>query len=318
MKIFVDDGSTNIKIAYSLEGEKKTFISPNSFKRGWSVAFGDKQIFNYTLDGENYTFDPISPDALSTTNVAYQYGDINVIAIHHALLKSGLEPQDVELVVTLPLAEYYDKNNQPDEDKIKRKISNVMRTVSLKNGSTFNVKDVSVLPESIPAGFEVVKKLDPTQSLLIVDLGGTTLDISQVQGKMTGISEIYGDSKVGVSIMTDAVKEALSIAKTQGSSYLADDIIIHRNDPAYLKKRINDESHITTVEKAIKESEARLINRTLGAVSNFNGYTHVMVIGGGAAIVADAIRKDTTVQKDRFFVAEDPQFALVNGLFQIG
>lgn len=118
--------------------------------------------------------------------------------------------------------------------------------------------------------------------------------------------------------MTDAVKDALSIAKTQGSSYLADDVIIHRNDSSYLKKRINDESHISTVVSALKESEASLTKRVLAAIDDFHGYTHVMVIGGGAAIVADAIQNHTPVQKDRFFVAEEPQFALVNGIYQIG
>lgn len=32
-----------------------------------------------------------------------------------------------------------------------------MRPVSLKGAETFTVKSVTVLPESIPAGFEVVK-----------------------------------------------------------------------------------------------------------------------------------------------------------------
>lgn len=65
MKIFVDDGSTNVKVAYQVEGKRKNVISPNSFKRGWSVQFGNQEIYNYTLNGENYTFDPISPDALT-------------------------------------------------------------------------------------------------------------------------------------------------------------------------------------------------------------------------------------------------------------
>ncbi|HFD2936418.1 TPA: plasmid segregation protein ParM domain-containing protein [Klebsiella quasipneumoniae subsp. similipneumoniae] len=318
MKIFVDDGSTNIKIAYLDNDKIKTVISPNSFKRGWSVPFGEQKVYNYTLDGENYTFDPISPEALTTTNVAYQYGDINVIAIHHALLKTGIKPQEVELVVTLPLAEYYDSQNQIIEENIKKKKKNVMRSVSIKGTETFNVKKVTVLPESIPAGFQLVQNLDPTQSLLIVDLGGTTLDISQVLGKMSGISKIHGDPKVGVSIMTDAVKEALSIAKTQGSSYLADDVIINRNDKEYLKNRINDEKHVDTVINALKESESKLIKRVLDAIDSFEGYTHVMVIGGGANIIADAVQKHTTVKQDRFYVAEQPQFALVNGIYQIG
>lgn len=42
------------------------------------------------------------------------------------------------------------------------------------------------MPESIPAGYEVLQELDELDSLLIIDLGGTTLDIS-------GNGEIIGD-----------------------------------------------------------------------------------------------------------------------------
>ncbi len=34
MKIFIDDGSTNIKLARLEDGDVKTLISPNSFKPG--------------------------------------------------------------------------------------------------------------------------------------------------------------------------------------------------------------------------------------------------------------------------------------------
>lgn len=42
------------------------------------------------------------------------------------------------------------------------------------------------MPESIPAGYEVLQELDELDSLLIIDLGGTTLDISQIMGKLSG------------------------------------------------------------------------------------------------------------------------------------
>ena len=71
------------------------------------------------------------------------------------------------------------------------------------------------MPESIPAGYEVLQELDELDSLLIIDLGGTTLDISQVMGKLSGISKIYGDSSLGVSLVTSAVKDALSLARTK-------------------------------------------------------------------------------------------------------
>ncbi|EOF9283177.1 plasmid segregation protein ParM domain-containing protein, partial [Klebsiella pneumoniae] len=69
MRIYVDDGSTNIKLAWKDEnGEVKTFISPNSFKPEWSLnLFGDGQSSNYVIEGEKFSFDPGSADAIVTT-----------------------------------------------------------------------------------------------------------------------------------------------------------------------------------------------------------------------------------------------------------
>lgn len=318
MKVFIDDGSTNIKLKWNEAGVVKQAISPNSFKREWAVAFGGQQAFNYALNGEHYSFDAISPEAVVTTNVAWQYSDVNVIAVHHALLNSGIAPQEVDIVVTLPLAEYYDKNNQPNETNIERKKDNLLRSVELNGGETFTLRQVDVMPESIPAGFEVVKNLDELDSLLIIDLGGTTLDISQVMGKMRGISRIFGDSSLGVSLMTSAVKDALSVARTKGSSYLADDIIIHRNDAAYLASRINDTSRIALVREAMDSAHTRLVNRVIDAVNHFEGYSHVMVIGGGAELIADAVRKHCAVREESFYQSSSSQFDLVNGMYLIG
>ncbi len=71
MKIFIDDGSTNIKMLWKEGDEVRRSVSPNSFKREWAVSFGADKVFNYSLNGENYTFDPISADAMVTTNIAW-------------------------------------------------------------------------------------------------------------------------------------------------------------------------------------------------------------------------------------------------------
>ncbi len=127
--------------------------------------------------------------------------------MHHALLTSGLPVSEVDIVCTLPLTEYYDRNNQPNTENIERKKANFRKKkITLQGGDTFTIKDVKVMPESIPAGYEVLQELDELDSLLIIDLGGTTLDISQVMGKLSGISKIYGDSSLGVSLVTSAVK----------------------------------------------------------------------------------------------------------------
>lgn len=318
MKIFMDDGSTNIKMQWETDGVSRQMLSPNSFKRQWSVPFGSQPVFNYTMNGEQYSYDPVAADAVTTTNVAWQYSDVNVVAVHHALLQTGLAACEVDIIVTLPLDEYYDRNNQPDSAAIKRKELSLLRPVTLNGGETFIIRSVAVMPESIPAGFSVLKEMDPLESLLIVDLGGTTLDISQVTGKMSGITRIFGDATIGVSLMTTAVRDVLRMARTPGSSFLADDIIIHRHDDSYLAGRINDMSRLPDIKSTLAESEHRLTQRVINAVSSFEGYTHVMVIGGGAEIVAEAVRQHCGIRPERFFKTTSPQFDLVNGMFEIG
>lgn len=316
--MFIDDGSTNVKLAWHDKDCVKTHLSPNSFKREWSVAFGDKPVFNYTMNGEQYSYDPIAPEALKTTNIAWQYSDVNVVAVHHALLQTGLTPCEVDITVTLPLTEFYDQNNQPAAANIEKKKASLLRPVSLNGGESFKIRSVSVMPESIPAGFELLSELDLLDSLLIVDLGGTTLDISQVRGRMSGITRIHGDATIGVSLVTTAVADALRIAGTRGSSYLADDIIVHRNDDAYLERRINDLSRVSLVKSTITESLERLTQRVLSAMAAFEGYTHVMVIGGGAEIIAEAVRTHCGVRAERFYKTDSSQFDLVRGMIAIG
>ncbi len=92
MKIFIDDGSTNIKLAWLEDGDVKTLISPNSFKPEWSFSLlDDAAPANYEIDGEKFSFDPLSADAVVTTETRYQYSDVNVVAIQHALQQTGLK-----------------------------------------------------------------------------------------------------------------------------------------------------------------------------------------------------------------------------------
>lgn len=206
MRIYIDDGSTHIKMLWEQHGRTFTHISPNSFKRGWSATFGNGKPFNYTTGKEKYSFDLISPDSLTTSNIEWQYSQLNAVAVHHALLTSGLTSQCVDIVVTLPLAEFYDEDSQYRLDNIARKKQSLMQPVRLNDGSVFTLTRVTVRPESIPAGITLCDQLSSSNSVLIVDLGGTTLGISQVAGQMSSVSRIYGDPALGVSLVTDEVQ----------------------------------------------------------------------------------------------------------------
>lgn len=317
MRIYVDDGSTNIKLAWKEDGKVKTLISPNSFKPEWSLnLFSDGAAANYEIEGEQFSFDPASADAVVTTETRYQYSQVNVVAIHHALQQSGIRPQPVDVVVTLPLSEYLTSQFQQNKENIERKKASIKRAVTVQGSDSFTIGKVSVLPESIPAGFSVLTGLEDDDSLLIVDLGGTTLDVSHVRSQMTGITKTYCDPKIGVSIVTDGVKNVLA-GNTRISSLHADNIIMHRNDAGWLAKRLVDAGQRKTVTDAIKDKERILISRVTDALTRFTGYTHVMCVGGGAEMVAEAVQQATKAPEGRFFTSDDPQLALVLGMLEM-
>ncbi|HBY0954442.1 TPA: StbA family protein, partial [Klebsiella pneumoniae] len=235
MNIYCDDGSTNVKLAWFEGNELQTRVSANSFRHGWKVAEFSAATFNYQVGTLKYTWDSVSRDAIPTTNVEYQYGDLNLLAVHHALLNSGLEPQPVSLTVTLPLSEYYDGDCQRNEENIRRKRENLMRELVLNKGRAFTVTDVKVMPESLPAAFSRLAELKPgpAETTLIIDLGGTTLDAGVIVGQFDDISAVHGNPSVGVSQVTRAAAGALRAADSETSALIADTVIRNRNDRQY-------------------------------------------------------------------------------------
>lgn len=188
----------------------------------------------------------------------------------------------------------------------------------LNDGHFFTITRVTVRPESIPAGIALCDQLSATDSVLIVDLGGTTLDISQVAGQMSSVSRIYGDPALGVSLVTNEVQQALRKAGMALSRYNVDRLIIKRFDDTYLANNINDPRAVDGIKQAIHSVITRYRVRVLEAINRFKGYTHVAVVGGEACLLADDIRTHVKLREDRFFVAQDPLFVLVHGLKAIG
>ena len=267
-----------------------------------------------------YSWDRVSRDAVSTTNVEYQYGDLNLLAVHHALLNSGLKPQDVTLTVTLPLSEYYDQDCQKNEENIARKKANLLRDISLNKGEVFNVLDVIVMPESLPAAFSRLSEIQPGagETTLIIDLGGTTLDAGVIVGKFEDISAIHGNPTIGVSQVTRAAQAALRAADTETSPLIADQVIRSRKDRAFLNSIINDASRIDYVVDKIEEAIESLGVRIVSELTNFRNVNRVLLTGGGATLIEDAIRSAWPLAKDRVEVISEPQLALAReiALFQ--
>jgi plasmid segregation protein ParM len=319
INVYCDDGSTNVKLAWFDKEKLNTAVSPNSFRHGWKVDFSGG-VFNYQIGAIKYAWDSVSREAVSTTNIEYQYGDLNLLAVHHALLNSGLPAQNVTLTVTLPLSEYYDQDCQKNEANIRRKKDNLLREITLNRGDVFTISDVVVMPESLPAAFSRLAQLQPGagETTLIIDLGGTTLDAGVIVGQFEDISAIHGNPAVGVSQVTRAAQAALRAAESETSPLIADQVIRNRKDRAFLDSIINDASRIDYVIDKIEEAIGSLGARVVSELTGFRNVNRVLLTGGGAPLIEETIRKAWPLAQDRIEIIPDPQLALAReiALFQ--
>lgn len=315
MHICCDDGSTNVKLAWYMAGNLHTTLSPNSFRPGWKIdGIGSRRTYNYSVDGLKYTFDDVSQQAISTTNIEYQYGDTNLLAVHHALLNSGIEPQSVKLTVTLPISEFYTDDCQKNAVNIQRKIDNLLRPVTLNKGDAFTVTAVEVMPESLPAVFSLLvqENVGPLETSLVIDLGGTTLDAGVIVGQFDDVTAIHGNPTLGVSMVTQAALTALRMADSDTSAYVADTVIQRRHDRAFLSQLINDASRVDDVIAAIEHGITRLGDRVVNELAQFRHVNRVWLVGGGAPLIESAVRKAWKLSAERITLVENPQMALAS------
>jgi plasmid segregation protein ParM len=317
MNIFCDDGSTNVKLAWFKGSELESFLSGNSFRNGWKVeGMGSSRTYNYLLDGQKYTYDPVSEAAISTTHIEYQYSDVNVLAVHHALLTSGLPVQDVSLTVTLPISEFYTQDCQKNLLNIQRKIDNLMRPVTLNKGESFTIVSVDVMPESLPAVFTrlVTDKVGQYEKSLVIDLGGTTLDIGVIVGQFEDVSSIHGNSRIGVSLVTKPVLSALRMASSDTSAMIADELIKRRNDAEFVSQVINDESKKSLVLETIESAITSLGEQVVDELREYRNVNRIYIVGGGASLIAPAITKSWQHLGDKVVLMDEPQTALVKAI----
>jgi plasmid segregation protein ParM len=69
----------------------------------------------------------------------------------------------------------------------------------------------------------VKDSVGPYESL-VIDLGGTTLDVGVIVGQFDSVSAIHGNSDIGVSLVTNAALTALKMASSNTSAMVADEL----------------------------------------------------------------------------------------------
>jgi len=316
LTISVDDGSTNAKVSW-FDGQKiQTIINPNSFRKGWKSAAlrTDKVISNYLIGETKYTYDMTSDKALETTHIDYQYSDLNLLSVHHALLKTGIKPQPVKIVATLPITAYYNADDcQKNEVNIERKKKNLMRPILLNKGELFKVVAVEVMPESVPAVLStlVESNINEFSRTLVIDIGGTSVDSAVIVGKFDEISNIYGNNEIGVGLVTNTARLALANADSDASFLVANELIKNRHNIEFVKEVVNDLSQVNIVLKKIEDRINELGQTVAEEMKKFcKNPNRVYIVGGGAPLVYSAIKEAYSTLGDRVTILANAETAL--------
>jgi plasmid segregation protein ParM len=318
MKLFIDEGTTHVKMGWvDADGVMHFQVTPNGIISGHMPESGMPQA-NYTIKGQQYAFSPVSAGTLPTTHVSFQYSDLNVLAVHHAMHESGIEPQEVDIVVTLPLSEYYNSDNARNQFNIDRKTKIYAEAVDKMKAKPFTIKNVEVRPEAIPAGLLCINTLQDGDSLLIIDIGGTTVDIAQVAWDMSSVYRMSCLSELGAKSIVQALKNDLMLHGESVSDVRLHTIIKRRTESEWLENIMNKPESAKTIESVIDKAAADLMNKISSAIAHYSGYSHVAIVGGGADPVSPHAAAALGIRKERIFISDEPQLELVKGLIHLG
>jgi len=350
--IFVggDDGHDSIKLAArecsvqpdgSLAVVKTIeFVMPSKAVRGSKVLnlTGQDQgggIYTTPTDNggtEHWTVtDTMSlSDVVDTRSINYPTSPLNRVLVHDALIRSGLGGKDVRIVTGLPVGDYFERggsnlNHAQIEAKKKNLLEGQITAVS-KSQKIANVVAHNVACEGIAAVYDMAIKDDGTDdadffalleqgSVGVIDIGGKTIDLAVVFLER-GSHQI--DRSRSSSIDYGMLKLMRTIEEEIAKAYNVDDL------PPRVMLRVLQERKIMIsgewqdvseqVEKAVARAMLEISDRLRAAWPKSYDLARIIVVGGGAYLLADALRTHMYKQAE---ARPKPEYANARGMLKL-
>ncbi|CTS78739.1 plasmid segregation protein ParM [Escherichia coli] len=172
------------------------------------------------------------------------------------------------------------------------------------------------MPESLPAVFTrlVADNVGQYEKSLVIDLGGTTLDVGVIVGQFEDVSAVHGNPDIGVSMVTKATLTALKMASSDTSPMIADELIKNRKNLDFVGQVVNEVSKLNLVLDTIDTAINKLGELVVDDLLQYRNVNRVYIVGGGAALIADAVRKTWNHLGEKVVLMDEPQTALVQAI----
>ena len=223
--VVIDDGSSQIKICYLDNGQIKTKVFDTLVVNKPTFEGSTFSKSSYVVNGRTLSVVESTTESSRTDDSKYyQTSPQNRVCIHEGLRLIGMEGQDVNVITTLPVRQFFNTDTQ-SSDPINHQLRNskrihVMGDIARKDGGEVaKIIDCSVSSEAIPAfndmrindQFQLASNnlgISHNQYILIVDIGGTTTDIVKING--AGVMQDINGSEYGVYNVADSLRKILN------------------------------------------------------------------------------------------------------------
>ena len=310
-RIVIDEGSNQIKTCW-LDGEDiRCEVFPARVVHRARMGSNDQKMLSaYEVGNHRFTVAGRIDNPIPTNvPLEYQVSRENRILVHEALRRWGFGGQDVCITTTLPV-EYYFDGDEKNAALIQEKTDNLMSD-DIKNLAAQDLANIvacEVKPESIPAWFDLM--IDETGQLknpdhanenyriLIVDIGGTTTDITLIDG--TGAKHAFRSIEGGVYQIGDHLKTRL--IKETDFSHLE----VFEIEDALRTQTFDDQDISTWIDDAADETVSTIVSAMRKMFTDAKRLTTAYYVGGGASIIGKTLAKKyggTSKFGDEFSIA---------------
>ncbi|WP_420588264.1 plasmid segregation protein ParM domain-containing protein [Bacterioplanoides sp.] len=318
--IVVDEGSAQGIGAYYCETEKKIKFCMVPAMIGLTVdtdPVGNPLDNSYEVDGDEFCVSTNLTSPVTTKRASYQTSVENRVLIHEVLRKAGFGGQEITVMCTLPITQYFMGDSyRVNKELVLAKKRNIMGDItSINDVPLARIKNSIIAPESI-SGFldhvidetgEWLIQMDEGQTALVIDIGGTTTDMSVVDSigsPQARHSEPKGVFDIADSLRTEMIAEGL--AKSLPRAHL--DAVLRSG--TYRGRSCRD-----LIKKASHTVMREILSRMQTFGDDENAFEYVIFVGGGAAIIGEELGK--RYGNPNYIIPKDPDLAVARGLVKM-
>lgn len=267
-------------------------------------------------------------DLIDTRSINYPISSVNRVLVHDALLRAKLGGKDVHLVTGLPVSDYYNDAGT-NKTLIEQKRANLMTgavTPLIKTVQTAHIVEHLIACEGISAVYDLAIRDDGTDDpdffkLLeqapvgVIDIGGKTIDLAvvyldrghhQVDRSRTksidfGMLRLMNSIRSEIATnhgVTDISPRAMFKVLTDRKLMLSGEYVDVSND----------------VQTALAKALPDLFERIRSVWNKAEDLAKVIVVGGGAYLLADEIKKGLYRHAE---FRKDPEYANSRGMLKM-